>query len=589
MNGAGETILLVDDDPVHRLRVRYVLEEAAYRVEEAETGEEALTILARGDSDALLLDIDLPGIHGFDVLRAIAEMPAAHGLPVLMITGLDGEVVIESAFELGAYDFISKPINDAVLLQRVRWMLRARENQRRLAISEQRLSTVVRNKAVRDELTGLYNRAHFMKCVESAIAKANTEAGYSFSIAYLDLDHFKLVNDHLGHRTGDRVLRDLARRFEAVVGWRDTLARIGGDEFGLLVDASDDAGEAMKAAERLLMEIESKPLTRVDDMMIAASIGIVHWVPGLDDADSLMRDALIALASSRRARSGGTYAVFTSEMHAEAEEAQRIRNDLYGAAERGEMRLYYQPLVDIATCAIYGFEGLARWQHPVRGLVAPDKFIPAAEETGLIVEIGRWVLMEGCRTARNFQRIAGQALTMSVNVSSQQLLNPHFLSDLQEALDESGINPCTLQLEITESVFLAGATVVGPLFARIRQLGIKIALDDFGTGYSSLSYLERFQIDTLKIDKSFVDRVHDASAKSEVLRMIVALAHALGVDVVAEGIETREQRDALGRLGCTHLQGYCSAVPFRKPPQLNTYWRRIRTKAPHSTGCSRKR
>jgi two-component system cell cycle response regulator len=277
MNGAGETILLVDDDPVHRLRVRYVLEEAAYRVEEAETGEEALTILARGGSDALLLDIDLPGIHGFDVLRAIAEMPAAHGLPVLMITGLDGEVVIESAFELGAYDFISKPINDAVLLQRVRWMLRARENQRRLAISEQRLSTVVRNKAVRDELTGLYNRAHFMKCVESAIAKANTEAGYSFSIAYLDLDHFKLVNDHLGHRTGDRVLRDLARRFEAVVGWRDTLARIGGDEFGLLVDASDDAGEAMKAAERLLMEIESKPLTRVDDMMIAASIGIVHW------------------------------------------------------------------------------------------------------------------------------------------------------------------------------------------------------------------------------------------------------------------------------------------------------------------------
>jgi EAL domain-containing protein (putative c-di-GMP-specific phosphodiesterase class I) len=274
-----------------------------------------------------------------------------------------------------------------------------------------------------------------------------------------------------------------------------------------------------------------------------------------------MRDALIALASSRRARSGGTYAVFTSEMHAEAEEAQRIRNDLYGAAERGEMRLYYQPLVDIATCAIYGFEGIARWQHPVRGLVAPDKFIPAAEETGLIVEIGRWVLMEGCRTARNFQRIAGQALTMSVNVSSQQLLNPHFLSDLQEALDESGINPCTLQLEITESVFLAGATVVGPLFARIRQLGIKIALDDFGTGYSSLSYLERFQIDTLKIDKSFVDRVHDASAKSEVLRMIVALAHALGVDVVAEGIETREQRDALGRLGCTHLQGYLFSRP----------------------------
>jgi diguanylate cyclase (GGDEF)-like protein/PAS domain S-box-containing protein len=417
------------------------------------------------------------------------------------------------------------------------------------------------HKAAHDDLTGLYNRAHFMKRVASAIAKAHSEPAYTFSIVSLNLDHFKLVNDHLGHSMGDRVLRDLARRFEPVTGSRDTLARIGGDEFGLLVDAPDDADEAVNVAGRLLMEIANKPLTRVDDMMIAASIGIVHWAPGMDDADFLMRAADIALACSRRIR-GGTYAVFTSEMLTQAEAAQRTRNDLYGAVERGELRLYYQPLVDIAIGTVYGFEGLVRWQHPERGLLAPNEFIPAAEETGLIVELGRWVLIEGCRAAREFQRVAGRPLTMSLNVSSQHLLHPHFLNHLQEALDTNDIDARTLQLEITENVFLAGAAVVGALFARIRALGIKIAFDDFGTGYSSLSYLERYQIDTLKIDKSFVDRVHDASAQSEILRMIVALAHALGVDVIAEGIERREQRDALGHLGCTHLQGFLFSGPI---------------------------
>ncbi len=561
MSGMIETILIVDDDPVHRLRVRFVLEEACYSVLEADTGEEALRVLARDGPDAVLLDIDLPGIKGFEVLRAMSDMPTARGIPVLMVTGLEADDVIEPAFELGAYDFISKPINDAVLLQRVRWMMLARANQRKLATSEQRLSRIVQDKTDHDDLTGLYNRAHFLKAIEAAIARARTEPSYTFSVLYLDLDRFKFVNDHLGHRTGDRVLRDLARRLEPAAGGHDTLARIGGDEFGLLLDAPEHPDGAVNVAGRLLMEIESKPLTRVDDMMLAASIGIVHWAPGMDDAEVLMRDAGLALAHCRRSH-GGSIAVFNSEMHVEAEAAQRIRDDLYRAVERGELRLYYQPLVDISTAVVYGFEALVRWQHSTRGLISPDEFIAAAEETGLILELGRWVLIEGCRAACALQRVAGRPLMMSLNVSSQQLLHPHFMDDLRDALIASGIDTGTLQLEVTESVFLAGAALVGSLFAQIRALGIKIALDDFGTGYSSLSYLERFQIDTLKIDKSFVDRVHDASAKSEVLRMIVALAHALGVDVVAEGVETREQRDALGRLGCTHLQGYLFSRPI---------------------------
>jgi diguanylate cyclase (GGDEF)-like protein/PAS domain S-box-containing protein len=414
---------------------------------------------------------------------------------------------------------------------------------------------------VHDDLTGLFNRKYFMQRVEAALARAADDPEYTFALLSVDLDRFKQVNDHVGHRTGDRILGDLARRFEPLIGSRDVLARIGGDEFALLIDSPADPDEAANVAGRLLMEVAKRSRFRVDDVVISASIGIVHSTPGITDPELLMRDAELALTFAQ-GDAGNHVAVFTPEMHAEAETAQRLRNDLYGALERGELRLFYQPLIDTATGEIYGFEGLARWQHPVRGLVGPDEFIPAAEETGLIIELGRWVLMQGCRTAHAFQAMACRPLTMSLNVSSQQLLHPHFLDHLHEALEQSGLDARTLQLEITESVFLAGGNVVGALFARIRALGVQIAFDDFGTGYSSLSYLESFQIDTLKIDKSFVARLHDASAKSEILRMIITLAHALGVDIVAEGVESRAQRDALGQLGCTHLQGFLFSRPI---------------------------
>jgi diguanylate cyclase (GGDEF)-like protein/PAS domain S-box-containing protein len=427
----------------------------------------------------------------------------------------------------------------------------------------ERVQAQLAYKSVHDDLTGLYNRAHFLRCLEFAIARAQIDPSYTFAIVCLDLDRFKLVNDHLGHRTGDRILRDFARRFEPLAGSRDTLARIGGDEFGLLIDAPDDPDDAVNIAGRLLAEISKRASFRVDDVVLGASVGIVHSTPGTADAELLMHDADIALAHARRASGGGSHAIFTSELRAHAAAAAQLRNDLYGAVERGELRLYYQPLADIAIGGIYGFEGLVRWEHPERGLVMPDEFISAAEETGLIVELGRWVLIEGCCKAAEFGCIAGRTLMMSLNVSSQQLLHPDFLIHLQEALDTSGIDPRLLQLEVTESVFLAGGAVVGAVFARIRALGIQIAFDDFGTGYSSLSYLERFQIDTLKIDRSFVARIDDASSKSEILRMIISLAHALGVDIVAEGVENRAQRDALGHLGCTHLQGflYSRAIP----------------------------
>ncbi len=415
---------------------------------------------------------------------------------------------------------------------------------------------------VHDDLTGLYNRSHFIERISAAVERTHNEKA-AYSVIHLDLNRFRYVNDRLGYRIGDRVLRDLAKRVHFFASASTTVARIGGANFGLLIEHSGDTADVLRVAETLLLEISARPPVDADDVVVAASIGIVHLATDYWDAEAVLRDSDTALVRARQI-AGNAFVVFTGEMRDEADVALHIRNDLYGAVARNELRLYYQPLVDIALNRVYGFEALVRWQHPTRGLVSPADFIPIAEATGLIIEIGRWVLFESCRMARELQRCGAGPILMSINVSCQQLLHSNFVADLQAAIDAADVDPGVLQLEITESVFLAGAGVVGTLFTHIRAQGVRIALDDFGTGYSSLSYLESFQIDTLKIDQSFVGRMDDISTNSEIVRMIIGLAHALGVDVVAEGVETRAQRTALGRLGCTHLQGYLYSRPL--PP-----------------------
>jgi diguanylate cyclase (GGDEF)-like protein/PAS domain S-box-containing protein len=443
--------------------------------------------------------------------------------------------------------------------------------EKRLAVLEERrererMAERLAYAAAHDELTGLFTRSHFIACVATAIAAAADDPDCAYDLLLIDLDRFKLVNEQVGHRTGDAILCDAARCLERVAGPRDIVARLGGDEFGLLHErlGPDACGDI---AGRVLAELAARARTAADGIALSASIGIVAFEPQIDDPEVLIHDAQTAV--ERALRAGGSTSVrVTPELRAEAAAAQRIRNDLPGVVERGELRLFYQPLVDIALGRIYGFEGLVRWKHPTRGLIQPGEFIAAAEEDGHIGEIGRWVLAEGCSKAAEFQARSGQPLLMSLNVSSAQLLDPRFFEHLQGILHRTGLDPHTLQLEITESAFLAGGSSITALFGRVREIGVKIAFDDFGTGYSSLSYLERYQIDSLKIDRSFVQRIHDASAKSEILRMIIALAHALGVDVIAEGVEHRAQRDALGHLGCTHLQGFLFSRPLPESAAL---------------------
>jgi len=423
--------------------------------------------------------------------------------------------------------------------------------------------------AFHDHLTGLRNRAYFMDRLKSSIDHASTRPQYRCAVIFLDLDNFKLVNDRFGHSVGDLMLIEVAQRLTRCSRPQDTTARMGGDEFTILLDDLSDATEAVSVAERILQALMIPIRLAGTEVVPTASIGLS--LGSYSDPEHVLRDADTAMYRAKK-EGGGRYAVFNEEMHERVMAALHTRLELGVAIEQGEFDLHYQPLVDTNTQRICGAEALVRWRHPERGLVPPLEFIGVAEETGLIVKLGSWVLHEACRHLRLWKQELSldENFKLSVNVSSRQLEDSNFFSDLEAALLENKVEGNTLKLEITESVFAKNADRIGALFHCIRKLGVQIACDDFGTGYSSLSYLERFPIDTLKIDQSFVQRLITGTANDDIVRMIIGLARALKMDVSAEGVEDIRQQETLREYGCTVVQGYLYSrpVPFQQMTEL---------------------
>ncbi len=420
--------------------------------------------------------------------------------------------------------------------------------------------------AYHDDLTGLRSRSYFMDELETSLERAKKRPGYRYAILFIDLDRFKLVNDSLGHRVGDLLLIAIAKRLKDSVRPQDTLARLGGDEFTLLLEDVTGTPEAIAVAERIALALNRPFLLGEAEVFGSASIGIALGTGGLELPEELLRDADSAMYAAKRLNGGrGGYAVFREEMHANANSTLALQNDLRRALEREEFCLYYQPILRLDTERVIGFEALVRWRHPERGLVSPVDFIAMAEETGLIVGIGAWVLREACRQMRAWESEfgAGRLSVMSVNVSSRQLTQQSFFADLEAILVETGVKASGIQLEITESVLLNNVEFVGRTLLRLQALGIRIAFDDFGTGYSSLSYLQRYPVDTLKIDQSFVRGIDGAaSADIDFIKTIVTLGQTLRVKVVAEGVETAQQLDVVRSLGCSSAQGYYFARPM---------------------------
>ena len=418
-----------------------------------------------------------------------------------------------------------------------------------------------RHAAFHDSLTGLPNRAMFTELLKAEIESSSRSNGHKFAVLFLDLDRFKNVNDSLGHTHGDLLLVAFAERLERTLRPVDTLARFGGDEFAILLSGMNDATDAVRVAQRIQDELSQPFMLDKNSASATASIGIALSSSGYDRADDILRDADIAMY---RAKENGKarYELFDQGMHARAVSRLQLESDLRQAIEKKEFAVYYQPIVALPTGRLAGFEALVRWNHPRHGLVQPGDFIPVAEETGLIVPIGQWVLNEACAQVRQWQLDSPthRALSLSVNLSARQVAQPNLLDRIKEALDNSKLNPHCLKLEITESVVMENAEAAALMFKQLRSLGVQLSIDDFGTGYSSLSYLHRFPLNYLKIDRSFVSRL-TTDNDNAIVRTISTLARNLGMEVIAEGIETEEQYQQLKMLGCEYGQGYLFSRP----------------------------
>ena len=417
--------------------------------------------------------------------------------------------------------------------------------------------------AYHDSLTGLANRTLFTDHLRLAMERARRHDDHLFGVLFMDLDRFKNVNDSLGHAHGDQLLLAVSQRLQKCVRPEDTVARFGGDEFAILLNSIENSIDVIRTAERIQQMI-SQPFTLGHhEIFTTASVGITLSSLGYAEADELLRDADTAMYRAK-ANGTGRYEVFDKVMHARAVTALKLENDLRRAVENEEFRIFYQPIVNTESGAVAGFEALIRWEHPERGLTSPAEFIAAAEETDLIIAMGEWVLGKACHQAQQWQRECprDEQLFISVNLSGKQFTQRDLVEVVERALRESGLPPRCLKLEITETILMENAEVAISMLKRLRTLGVQLGIDDFGTGYSSLSYLHRLPVNTLKVDRSFVGRMDEAAEYREIVRTIVSLAHTLGLDVVAEGVETAAQWSQLSALNCEYSQGYFFAKPL---------------------------
>lgn len=550
-------ILVVDDDKSIRLSIRETIEKTGHRVDEVANGEQALMYCERFMPDLILMDAVMPEIDGFSASKKIMDLPGGENVTIIMITALHDEGSISKAFASGATDYVTKPINYAVLKKRVTRLLQAKNAENH-----------IRELAFNDPLTGLPNRKYFTDKLEQHIAK--TRVGDEvLAILFLDLDRFKLINDTFGHDSGDLLLKVVAERLVGCVRQGDMVSRFGGDEFVIMLNRVKSYS-AIEAIAAKIHQALARPFVFLGkELRITTSIGIATYPDNGDHINILLKNA--DLAMYRAKRQGNRYEFYESKMEDESSRRLSLENDLRSAIERGEMELYYQPQFDCQSGQIIGAEALVRWNHPDNGLVSPVDFIGVAEETGQIHELGTWILSQACQQAQEWQQQFGKQLHMAVNISGKQLDRGDLDQVVNETLSSTGLDPKMLELEVTESSIMENAENVISCLEKLKAMGVSIAIDDFGTGYSSLSYLRRFPIDLLKIDREFVRNVGSNKVDADIVSTIITLAHTLSVKVLAEGVETEEQRSFLTDNDCDSLQGYLFSKPLPAKQFQNDY------------------
>ncbi len=548
-----ESILIADDDRSMRVALQNVLATDGYEVEAVSDGVEAVSRCEKSMPNIILLDALMPNLNGFNACKKIRMLQDSKHVPILIVTALDDEKSIELAFESGATDYIPKPIHFAVMRQRISRLLKA-----------SRAEVHVRQLAYNDSLTGLPNRTMFIGKMEKLLARVRPKSE-KIAVLFLDLDRFKYVNDTLGHSVGDMLLKGVAERIMSCIRSQDTVARLGGDEFTLALDGIEDPKVIANIADKICTKLGESYSFAGRDIFVTASIGIAVYPDDGTTVDVLMKRADTAMFRAKER--GSSFQFYEKEMEVIVTNKAEIEQDLRHALEREELEVYYQPKLDLKTSSILGAEALVRWNHPDKGLVGPDKFIPLAEETGLISELGLWVLITACVQVQSWIEQGFKAFPISVNLSGRQLENNEIAEQIEHVLSRSGLAPEYLELEITESTIMKRPEEVISILHQLKVMGVQLSIDDFGTGYSSLNYLRKFPIDLLKIDQSFVKDIVENNEDRLIVKGIIALAKSLNLKVLAEGVETAEQKEFLLREGCDYIQGF----HFGKPMQADHF------------------
>ncbi|NNL85950.1 MAG: EAL domain-containing protein [Myxococcales bacterium] len=548
------TVMMVDDEETTIDVLEMALQDAGYRNFVRETdSRNAMATLARVRPDVVLLDLNMPHVGGFEILQQVRNDETLRYSNIIILTSSTDADTKLKALELGATDFLGKPVDPSELALRLRNTLAAKAYQDRLRYY--------------DPLTGLPNRLSLSEQMTRALRRVDHDRS-SCALLYLDLQRFQKINDALGRDAGDLLLKSATSRIEEsvrpgdVLGDNGIIARVGGDEFALFLPWVRSAEDARRIAKRVMTSFERPFLLDRREIHLGCTVGIAFYPDDSREANELLTHAEIAMTHAGSATAG--YEFYNARLNAESAERLELENLLRGALDRNEICLHYQPKIDLQTQRVVGAEALMRWEHPVLGELPPARFIPLAEETGSIRALGGWAIREACQQIKCWREIADYPLSIAVNVSADQFQYGDLSRVVSDALSASGIDPSLLTLELTESILMVNPERTAEVLGGFREMGVRISIDDFGTGYSSLAYLKRFPISELKIDYSFVKGVPDDNDDASIVRSIIALAHGLGLSVVAEGVERQDQLEFMRSCDCDQVQGFLFSPPIPK-------------------------
>jgi diguanylate cyclase (GGDEF)-like protein len=566
-------VLFVEDSDDDTQLLVSALRKGGYepQFERVDTPAAMSAALARQSWDIIISDHSMPQFDAPAALQLLKK--SGYDSPFIIVSGSINEDAAAAAMRLGAQDYLMKD-NLTRLCPAIERELREAEVRRMRLHAEE----VIQHQAHFDLLTDLPNRMMFQDRLTLALAHANRHRKM-LAVLFVDLDRFKTIVDTLGHAMGDRLLRAVAERLSSCLEEGDTLARLGGDEFVVLLPEISRADKAVKLAHKILEVLKPSFSFSGHELHITTSIGISLYPYDGEDADTLLKNADTALYRAKE-QGRNNYQLYTPAMNARAFERLALENSLRKALERKEFMVHYQPQVDLRTRAIVGTEALLRWQHPDLGVVYPSEFIPIAEETGLIVPLGEWVLRTACAQAKAWQKAGLPPVSVAVNLSARQFQQHDLVDTVSRTLKETGLDPRWLEIEITESIAMQNADYTIVILRDLKDMGMQIAMDDFGTGYSSLSYLKKFPIDSLKIDQSFVRDIPTDANDAAIANAIIVLAHSLKLKVIAEGVETPEQEAFLREHQCDRFQGFL----FSNPVNANVFENLLRQKRQLAAG-----